>query len=100
MCLSTCTVSESDSFFFAWLNGSSPYRVLTCVIHVGPSVEGGGSTGLNLPLRASVLGCPTTEGWVTGPPEVAGKPQKSCRFVEERSRSHQRKSDFIIVLFM
>lgn len=61
------------------------------MIQIGSSVEGGGATGLDLPLRSSVFRCPAAEGRVIGPPKVAGKPQKSCRFVEERSRS-----DFII----
>lgn len=64
----------------------APYRVLTCMVHVRSSVEGGGAAGLDLPPRASVLWCPTAEGRVIGPAKVTGKPQKSCKCVEERSR--------------
>lgn len=69
------------------------------MIHVGSSVEGGGATGLDLPLRSSVFRCPAAEGRVIGPPKVAGKPQKSCKFVEERS-SHTRGDEIIILIII
>lgn len=76
-------IRRLHSFWTA--QSAMPHRVLTCVVHVGSSVEGGGAAGLDLPPRASVLWCPTAEGRVIGPAEVAGKPQKSCKCVEERS---------------
>lgn len=57
----------------------APYNILTCMVHVRSSVEGGGPAGLDLPPWASVLWCPAAEGWITGPTKVAGKPQKRCK---------------------
>lgn len=57
---------------------------LTCMVHIRSSVKGGGATGLDLPSRASVLWCPAAEGWIIGPAEVTGKPEKSCKCVEQR----------------
>lgn len=54
-------------------------RLLTCVVHVGPSVEGGCAAGLNLPPGAGVLGRPAAEGRVVGQTKVAGKPKESCK---------------------
>lgn len=60
---------------------------LTCVIHVGSRVEGGGAAGLDLPPGAGVLGRPAAEGRIVGPAEVTGKPQESCKDNERKRRS-------------
>lgn len=45
----------SKSHIFGVIQLETLYRALTCMVHVRPSVKGGGATGLDLPSRASVL---------------------------------------------
>lgn len=62
-------------------------RLLTCVVHVGPGVEGGCAAGLDLPPGAGVLGRPAAEGRVVGQAKVAGEPKEGCQRAKKGERS-------------